>query len=159
MTIAKTVEQYLEQNGVEFGAVAHPASPTASHTAQSAHVSGELVAKGVLLKDDQGFVLAVLPATRELDLDRLNGDVLNRSLVLCEEAELGEVFTDCDLGAVPAVGPAYGLETIVDSHTTSAEEVYFEAGDHRTLLKVKSSDFRDKLLKSASEHEFSHHLP
>lgn len=158
MAIPTTVQQYLHQHGVDFESVEHRAAPSASRVAQRAHVSGEKVAKGVLLRDDQGYVLAVLPATHELDLDALNHEVLQRNLQLAEEEQLGEVFTDCEVGAVPALGPAYGLQTVVDRHTTAADEVYFEAGDHRTLVKVRTADFRDRLLQGAAAADISHHV-
>jgi Ala-tRNA(Pro) deacylase len=69
MTIAPTLATYLEQAGIQPEVLTHPHSPSASRSAEASHVSGNRVAKAVLLKDETGYLLAVLPASRHLRLD------------------------------------------------------------------------------------------
>jgi Ala-tRNA(Pro) deacylase len=153
MPISRTVNSYVERNKVEYALVTHPRTLSASRTAQAAHVSGDQVAKGVVLKDGDGHLLAVLPASRELDVDALNR-ILGRSLALADEGEFSALFNDCDTGAVPAVGPAFGIETAVDEALLAPDEVYFEAGDHQNLVRVKGEDFA-RLLDKATRGHFS----
>ena len=113
MTIAPTLATYLEQAGIQPEVLTHPHSPSASRTAEAGHVSGNRVAKAVLLKDETGYLLAVLPASHHLRLDAV--EVLTgRSLTLAAEEEIGRTFPDCEVGAVPPVGTAYGLPAVVD---------------------------------------------
>ena len=78
-------------------------------------------------------------------------------LGLATEDEVGALFEDCDLGAVPPVGAAYGLSVIVDDGLADAQEVYFEGGDHKTLIKVSGDAFQT-LMKDARRGRFSHHV-
>ena len=73
MTIAPTLAARLEQAGIQPEIVTHPHTPSASRTAQASHVSGDRVAKAVLLKDETGYLLAVLPASHHLNLEAVGG--------------------------------------------------------------------------------------
>lgn len=149
MSIPATVRNYMDAKDVDFTRTTHAPSATTTEAAESAHVSGDRVAKGVVLADDRGFVLAVLPSTHALKVVELSKE-LGRDLGLADEQEFRGIFPDCELGAIPAVGPAYGIRTVVSEELLDADEIWFEAGDHVTLVRVSGKDFR-RLLAGA-EH-------
>jgi len=151
--IAASVRSHLERAGVLFDVIAHPHTSDSSHTAQAAHVPGERLAKGVMLEDDRGYLMAVLPASRKLDLGALHR-TLGRNLGLAAESELAALFADCEPGALPPVGEAYGLEVIVDESLEDAADVYFEAGDHLALVHVSGPDFQ-RLMGDAPRERIS----
>src|SRR3546814_16990891 len=104
MTIPSTLQGYLRTAGVKPQTVAHPKTLSASRTAQVCHVSGDCVATGVLVKDAEGYLLAVIPASHQLAMDRLSR-LTARALRLAAADEGGDVCPACSPGAVPAVGP------------------------------------------------------
>lgn len=141
MAIATTLRHYLEAAHIGYSVVRHPHTETSTASASSAHVDPCALAKAVLLSDDDGYLLAVLPASRALDLDKVES-VTGRHLALADEGALTGVFNDCEYGAVPALGAAYGVETLVDETLHEHEEVFFEAGDHEVLLGVEGPSFK-----------------
>jgi len=145
MAIATTLKSYLEDHHVSYDMVNHPHSTTALESAHSAHVPSHQVAKAVVLEDDDGYVVSVLPSTNRLDLEWVN-ESLGRRLEMAQEEELKNLFQDCDLGAVPALSNAYGLDVIWDEQLTNASEIYIEAGDHENLIHMHGDDFC-KLMK------------
>lgn len=147
MSIPATVVEYLDQAGVDYQVVEHPHSESSMRTAEVAHVSGEAVAKGVLLKDADGYVLAVLPATHSVMISSVQ-DLLDRPLETAPEMDLQVVFADCEFGAVPAIGEAYQVDTIIEESLRSQPKIYFEAGDHEELIAVSGADFELLLEKS-----------
>ncbi len=147
MSLAQTVESFLSDRHIPYTTELHPVSTSSLATAHSAHVDEECLAKSVLLGDERGFVLAVLPASRRLALDRLRQE-LGRSLYLIPEDEMAQLFPDCAIGAVPPIGAAYGLPTVLDASLEEREEIFFEGGDHETLVRVDGDAFLD-LLESA----------
>lgn len=153
MTIANSIKEDLDQMGIHYDVVDHPQSDSSRGSAYSAHIPAEQLAKGVVLKDEQGYVLAVLPATRNLNLKTLE-DHLGRRLELEDEQVLPKLFPDCKLGAVPAIGSAYDMDTIVDKSLLSASEIYFESGDHEKLIHIKEGEF-EKLMQGAKYDRFS----
>lgn len=157
MSIPTTVVEFLDRTGVDYDVVRHPHSPSSMRTAEAAHVSGELVAKGVLLQDAEGYVLAVVPASHHIRIGHVQ-EKLGRPLETAPEPDLADVFPDCEPGAVPAVGPAYDLDTIVDSSLKGLPEIYFEAGDHEELIHV-SGDIFELLLEDARFMPCSEHRP
>lgn len=140
MSIPAKIQRHLEKHRTEVDIVTHPMTGSSMETAEAAHVSGEKIAKGVLLRDDDGFVLAILPATHTLKIAAVR-ELTARRLELASESDVTQVFDDCVSGAVPAIGAAYGLETIVDAYLSRQPEVYFEAGDHEELLRITGNDF------------------
>jgi len=156
MGLAKSVRMYLDRQGVDYEVVLHTASASASRSAQSAHVSGEKVAKCVVLHDENGYVLVVLPATHRLEVDTLQ-DMLKRRLTLASENELGEIFDDCAVGAIPALGAAYGVDVVVERSLTGQDDIYMEGGDHRSLVHVSKTAFT-RLMHDAQFGNFSHHV-
>ena len=155
MTIAATLRRHLEKHGVGFEVLSHPLTGSSSETAQSAHVSGNRIAKTVVLRDGDGYLLAVLPASHHVSIEMLRA-WLGRSVAPASEQEIGKLFPDCDLGAIPPVGEAYGLDVVLDDSLAGLEEVYFKGGDHRALVKVGGDQFR-RLMSGARQGRFSTH--
>ena len=140
MSIAATVQTCLSQAGVHYDIIEHPRTSNSARTAEAAHVSGEWLAKSVVIEDGERYLMAVVPATDHVDLGALHRR-LGRAIGLATEEEVAKVFADCEPGAVPPFGQVYGIETILDEAFVDAEEVYFEGGDHRALVHVNGSDF------------------
>ena len=143
MSIAPKIERLLHAEGVAYDVVAHPRTYEATFSAAVSHVHGADLAKAVVLHDekDDTFVVAVLPATKRVHLGVLEA-ATHRPFELASEADVARIFGDCELGAVPPLGRAYGLETIVDDSIAARDQVWFEAGDHVDLVRVTGDDFR-----------------
>jgi len=45
------------------------------------------------------------------------------------------------LGALPALGGAYGIPTIVERELDAQQDVYFEAGDHEHMVHMSGTEF------------------
>lgn len=144
MAIAACLYEYLQAHGVACTLLCHPHTETSRATARSAAVPADHLAKGVLLHDARGSVLAVIPADHHLRLHTCRG-LLRRDLELAAEDDLTGLFPDCEPGAIPAIGPAYGVETWMDEALASLGEVYCEAGDHESLLQLSGEEFRGLL--------------
>jgi Ala-tRNA(Pro) deacylase len=135
------LQNYLIQQGVIYKTVPHRQTDTSVNSASSAKVSAENVAKPVILKDDKGYLMVVVPADHHVKLWKLN-KLLHRKLKLATESEISALFADCAPGAVPPIGQAFGIETIVDASLDSCPDVYLEAGDHVGLVHLKGSSYR-----------------
>jgi len=149
MEIATTLVLHLAKLGIAYDVVKHAYSNSSLHSAHAAHISAANVVKSVVLEDDQGYVMALVPADRHVKINEVNM-VYNRSMGLATEEELDQIFTDCDRGAIPPVGNAYGMSTIVDKNLDECNDVYIEAGTHTDLLHISGGAFR-KLMEH-SQH-------
>jgi Ala-tRNA(Pro) deacylase len=156
MGIAATLQRHLDQHHACYDVRSHRPTTSSLHTAHSAHVPGNCLAKSVLLEDDRGFMMAVLPASRAVDLQALAA-LTGRHLRLARESAFQPVFGDCALGAVPPLGPIYGVETLLDERLADQKEIWFEAGDHRELIHMASAEFL-ALLPGVMRADFSRPL-
>ena len=153
MPIAARVKWFLDSHGAEYELVPHRHTPSSGASANAANVPPERVAKCVVLEDERGYVMAILAASARLDLGKINA-VLHRELELASEPELGKLFEDCEVGAVPPFGAAYNVPTVVDDHLLRLPEVWFEAGDHADLIHMRGAIFLT-LLQGARHGDFT----
>ena len=156
MTVSNQVQEYLRRNSVDFEVVSHPHAPSGMRVAQAAHIAGDCLAKGVLMEDEDGLVLALVPATHRVRVGAVRRH-LEHPVGLATEQEVTAAFRDCEPGTVPSIGAPYGLRTLVDDALFGHSDIYLEGGDHRELLHMKGRAF-DRLLKSARCGVISRHV-
>jgi Ala-tRNA(Pro) deacylase len=142
--LAPRLESFLAGSGIAIDVIPHVSSSSSRGAAAAAHVPLERLAKAVLVKDDSGYVLAVVPASHRIALDRLDRR-LGRDFELASERELAAIFPDCDAGAIPPFGGAYGIPTVVDELLLHLPEVFFDAGSHERLGRMTGADFANLL--------------
>ncbi|WP_138466048.1 aminoacyl-tRNA deacylase [Poseidonocella sp. HB161398] len=152
MAISSRLKHHLDARRLPYDMLAHAYSATSSGTAASAHIPGDHLAKSILIHSERTPILAVVPSCHMVDLHRLQV-MLESRLGLAGEHELAEVFDDCDFGAAPPVGDAYGIPTVLDREMYGLDEIWFEAGDHRSLVHMKGHHF-DRLMGSAKLGSF-----
>lgn len=140
MSLSHTLESFLEDHHASYRIQRHTLALSSLGTARAAHIDEHTLAKSVLLEDEQGVVLAVLPASRRLELAQLR-DQLGRSLRFSHEQDIELFFPDCEPGAMPPLGAAYGLPTVIDRSLEAMDEVFFEGGDHETLVQMDGQEF------------------
>lgn len=142
MSLANTVNYALALTRVDYEVLRHHHSNTAKGAARTAHVDAAQLAKAVVLADSIGPLLAVVPASERLDLERLRAVLRRPGLDFLPEDQLDQLFFDCDKGAIPPLGPDYRISTVVDRGLRNVDDVYFEAGDHEDLVHVDQTSFR-----------------
>ncbi len=154
MAISITIQNYLENLGIDYVPLPHDHTVTSSLTAEASHIPGSRLIKAVILKDEDCYMTALLPASHHLRLNELQ-DLLGREVELATEEEFSALFDDCDVGAVPALGMAYGLEVIVEDDLAKYGDLFFEGGDHETLVHMQAEAFESLVTKAPHGH-FSH---
>jgi Ala-tRNA(Pro) deacylase len=141
MSIAKRLREYLEQNHVSFIHCTHRLAYTAQEVAAAQHVPGQNMAKTVVLKADDQFVMVVLPAPLKLDLEELRQKLPFDRLELASEKDLAWLFMDSELGAMPPFGNLYNLPVFVDQSLALRPEIVFNAGTHLDTIQMSYDDF------------------
>lgn len=156
MSIAASVKEYLDKNHIQYDVVHHPRTESSMETAEITHIKGDQLAKSVLLEDESGYVLAIIPSTYYVELDKISNR-LERDLELATETEISSLFQDCARGAIPVLGPVYKIPTIVEDDLMLQPDIYFEAGDHQALVHLSGRQFR-QLVSDMDHGHLSRHL-
>jgi len=157
MSIAPTLQRYLTAENIEYGVISHDPTMSSARTAEACQISGDRLAKAIVLRSNAGYMLAVLPASHHLRLSDLR-NLLGDNVEMAEETEIDSLFPDCTHGAVPPLGHCYALPLIVDNSIEAEPEIYMEAGDHETLLHISHAQFA-RLMENARHGRFSEKLP
>jgi len=126
---------------VRYSHSVHTSAQTARDTARAERVPAHEFAKAVVYFNDAGFGIAVVPADQLVDLNRI-GRLLGSSFIrLANEAELRDLFPNCELGAMPPFGDSCALPVIVDVGI-AAEYIAFTIGTHRDVVRMSYADFQ-----------------
>jgi Ala-tRNA(Pro) deacylase len=139
------LRQFLDVNLVKYVVITHSMAYTAQGVAASAHISGNELAKTVMLKKDGQLCMAVLPASKHVNLEAFAKLTQSGDVCLASEREFKDRFPDCEVGAMPPFGNLYGLPVYVDNSLardlTRDNEIAFNAGSHLELIQLAYEDF------------------
>ena len=136
-----TLHEFLRAAHIPYTVVPHRPAFTAREEAAAARVPGRDWAKVVACFIDGAPVEAVVPAPALVNLDRLLELAGGREIRVAEEAELRQLFPDCEVGAMPPFGPLYGHTVFVDALLALEPEIVFNAGTHREAIALRWNDF------------------
>jgi Ala-tRNA(Pro) deacylase len=139
--IPSSVSDYLDRNRARYSVMPHPPAYTAQQEASAAHVPGHAWAKSVVCFADDEPILAVVPAPCSVHLDRLQHAAGARSIRIAQETEFAPLYRDCELGAMPPLGPLWQQRVFVDSRLTRDPEVVFDGGSHRDAIRMAYREF------------------
>jgi Ala-tRNA(Pro) deacylase len=137
----KKLKDFLDGEGVKYTVISHSPAYTAQEIAASAHVPGKNMAKTVMVKIDGEMAMAVLPASHGIDFEQLRQVAYAESADLAKEEEFRDLFPDCELGAMPPFGNLYGMKVFVEQSLSEDDEIAFNAGSHKELVRVSYDDF------------------
>jgi Ala-tRNA(Pro) deacylase len=134
------ITEFLHEKRVAFDYLPHPPAFTAQRLAKYLGVPGALVAKAVLLRGESKYFVAVLPATFQVDIERLSG-ALRTPLRTANDREIAELFRDCEWGVVSPFGAGYGLATLLEDTIAPDATLVLEANTHLEAIRLRCQDF------------------
>ena len=141
MELPIKLTKFLKKHKVHYQVQVHPETFTASQTAQVEHVPGRMFAKVVMAKAEGKDVMVVLPSTRNVDLLKLSSAMGKLDVRIEDEVEFKDLFPDCETGAMPPFGKAYGVPCYADESLYEEDDLCFNAGNHLETIKVSTADF------------------
>jgi Ala-tRNA(Pro) deacylase len=142
MAIPASISEFLDRHHARYSVLTHPVAYTAQEEAAAAHVPGREWAKVVVCVADDRPVLAVVPAPLKVDFERLRDVTHARSLRLAHEDELKGLYTDCEIGTMPPLGPLYRQDVVVDDTLAGDGDIVFEAGSHHESIRMPYAEFQ-----------------
>ena len=140
---AQKLKQFLDSHDIRYVSIKHSTAYTAQEIAASAHIKGKELAKTVIVKIDGKFCMVVLPASNHVHMGHLQDALKADSVSLATEEEFKNLFSDCEVGAMPPFGNLYDMDVYVAEELTEDEEIAFNAGSHTELVKMAYKDFEN----------------
>lgn len=138
----RPVTDYLESHNVNYHSYNHPPAVTAQEIAQSAHISGSQLAKTVIVNGDGELAMAVLPANRKINLQKLQSIMGVKEIRIASEYEFRDRFPQCEMGGMPPFGDLYGMKMYMERGLMNDDWIAFNAGTHTEVIKMDAGVFR-----------------
>ncbi|HTR39927.1 MAG TPA: YbaK/EbsC family protein [Bryobacteraceae bacterium] len=138
---ARKLKEFLDAQHIKYRTLVHPTAYTAQEIAALAHIRGQELAKTVIVKVDGTMAMAVVPASRQVDLPLLRRCAKATSVVLATEEEFHSQFPGCEIGAMPPFGNLYGMPVFADESLAEDQWIAFNAGTHTELIQIAYQDF------------------
>src|SRR4030042_6978596 len=123
----KKLKDFLDRENIKYVNLYHSIAYTAQEIAASVHVKGKEMAKTVVVKLDGRMAMAVLPASHQVDFERLRRASGAQDARLATEQEFKDLFPGCDIGAMPPFGNLFGMDVFVAQALTQDKEIAFNA--------------------------------
>src|SRR4051794_39849030 len=142
MPLSERLRSFLDSRHAEFTLTTHPNAFTAREVAAAEHLPTREVAKVVVIFGDGSYHMIVIPANKLVDLIEVRPNLGLAQVRLAREDELGTLFPDCELGAMPPLGTLYGFPVYLDASLAGEDMIAFNAGTHREVIHMKSAEFR-----------------
>ena len=148
------VTEFLEKSQIQYEVLEHAPVFSSQGLAAVEHEPGKYVAKPVIVKADDRYIMCVLPAPRKVDLGKLKSQLDAGSVELADEDEIGKLFPDCELGAEPPFGNLYDLPTVIDQTLEQDDHIMFQAGTHGKAVRLSMADYRKLVEPKVLEFTF-----
>ncbi|MCP4002707.1 MAG: YbaK/EbsC family protein [bacterium] len=139
--ICGPLRELFEREQVDYTLVPHHADHTAYQTAWDTHTPSHSFAKSVFVRTEKGLVLVVLPADDRVSETKLRLALGAEYVEIASETEIAEVCPECEVGAAPPFGNLWGLEVFVNTALAESETITFNAGTHRTAVRMGYADW------------------
>jgi Ala-tRNA(Pro) deacylase len=141
MTTLQTCLNYLDERGIRYAHTSHSPAYTAGEVAVAEYLPLHRMAKTVVFRSNEGYILVVVPADTYEDVEQVRTAVGIATLQKAKETELYLLFPNAEVGAMPPLGTLFGLPVYLDRELARQEFIAFNAGTHRDLIHMRVSDF------------------
>jgi HD-like signal output (HDOD) protein/prolyl-tRNA editing enzyme YbaK/EbsC (Cys-tRNA(Pro) deacylase) len=151
MSIAETLNQYLEKRQIPYSEIPHGVAQTTDQLLQLVDIPADHLLVATPIIDRQGIMFVIHASNAELDVAKLN-QALHRTFQLLSARQSERLFKDCEEGAAPALANAYGLPVVVDTHVLGLSRVWMRSGSQTSMIHFAKTAAQ-KLLHGLQSHD------
>ena len=142
MPLLERLHEFLQANQADYTHSKHQTAFTAREVASAEHLPAREVAKTVVVHSDIGYAMLVVPANKLFDFQEVRLELGFKQVRMVTEHELNQLFSDCELGAMPPVGALYGLPVYLDAGLAEERLIAFNGGTHDDVIHMLTAEYR-----------------
>lgn len=149
--ISKKVISYLDEKKYKYEIIRHRTTYTAWDTAQTEKVKPQEVAKTLIVKIDNDWILAVLPSNRNLGKKELlkiinserkrKKEPVAKKLNFAEEKWMKKNIKIGKLGAIPPFKELFGKDVYLDRMILKSKKFYVSSGEYDASFRILASQY------------------
>ncbi len=138
--IPEPIDQYLRKNHLAYEHTTHVRTVPAQRVAAAEHVSGDRIAKPVVVSIDGTLALAVVTATEKVDTEALRRVARAERVEVVPETSFQGRFEPCEVGAEPPLG-LFGLPIYVDADLAREPWIVMRGGTHEDSIRLSTAEW------------------
>jgi len=153
MAILKSLQSLLEKNKIKHEIIEHKPVYTAMDSAQTQHIKPQEVVKTLVMKvNPRKYVLALIPASKNLDKDKFlkevnkwlkeRGEKTVKTIEFAKEAWMKKNIKG-KIGATPPFGSLVKMVTFVDKSLLKQKNLIINTGDYQKSVKLAAKKFSE----------------
>jgi Ala-tRNA(Pro) deacylase len=145
MPVPKKIQNYLDKRDTKYAIVTHKKVYTAYDAAQTLKKKLDEIVKNLLVKTDKGYIMVLLPASKNLDMEKLK-KLINakgkgvKKVQIPKEGVMVKVFK-VKPGALPAFGKLHNLEVYMDKSLQKVKKAIFSSGSFNESIEMAIKEF------------------
>ncbi|MBD3360145.1 MAG: hypothetical protein GF365_05595 [Candidatus Buchananbacteria bacterium] len=145
MPVPKKIQNYLDKKGAKYAIVTHKKVYTAYDAAQTLKKKLDEIVKNILVKTDKGYIMVLLPASKNLDMEKLK-KLINakgkgvKKVEIPKEGVMVKLFK-VKPGALPAFGELHDLEVYMDKNLQKVKKAIFSSGSFNESIEMAIKEF------------------
>ena len=136
--IPEKIDRYLKDHHLAYEHSVHARAVPAQRFAAAEHVTGDRIAKPVVVSVDGVLALAIVTATEKVDVEALRRATGAASVELVPESSFEGRFAPCEVGAEPPLG-LFGLPLYVDANLAREPWIVMRGGTHEDALRLETA--------------------
>lgn len=140
LNASPSLDALLRRNGVLYVTV-RPGLARSRPARDAKAIRGAQVVKTLLLADERGYALAVIPKNREIDLAALEAE-FGRSFRTASPEEAQRIFPGLPLRALPPIHEGRDADIYLEQSLVQLSEVYLETPKPGRLVRLDGESFR-----------------
>jgi len=145
MPVPKQITNYLDKRGAKYAIVTHKKVYTAYDAAQTLKKKLDEIVKNLLVKTNKGFVIVLLPASKNVNLQKLK-KLMNAKGKGIKKVELPKEQVMVRLlkvkpGALPAFGSLHDFEVYMDKSLKKVKKAIFASGSFTESIEMAMKEF------------------
>lgn len=145
MPVPKKIQNYLDKKNAKYAIVTHRKVYTAYDAAQTMKKKLDEIVKNLLIKTNKGFAVVVLPASKNINLDKLKKIMEKQGLgiktvKIPKEKEMVKEFK-IKAGALPAFGSILKLPVYLDKSLQKVKKAVFPTGSFTDSVEMAIKEF------------------
>lgn len=160
MPIPGKIIKFLEKGKVKYEILKHRTVYTAFDKAKTLKIPEKIVGKTLVLKTDGKLAMVLIPANKNLDLQKFKKLAKAKKIDFASERLIKNKFKGVKVGAIPLFGlqpanhPTKKILTFIDKSLLKNPKIIVNGGDYNFSIKISSNQLK-KILPDAIFGNFS----
>jgi len=148
MAIPKKLINFLEKGKVKYEILKHRTVYTAFDKAKTLKIPEKMVEKTLVLKTDGKLAMVLIPANKNLDLQKFKKLAKAKKIDFASERLIKNKFKGVKVGAIPpfrlqpAHHPTRKILTFIDKSLLKNPKIIVNGGDYNFSIKLKSKEIK-----------------